>query len=349
MGSSHGGAGRTMSGVADARTGGGVGRPRLLDAVRMRVRRLGLARRTEDAYVGWIRRFVLHFGRRHPGDMGAREVEAFLSHLAGRGNVSAATQNQALSALLFLYREVLGQQLPWMDEIRRAKKPQRLPVVLARAEVSRLLECIDRGYWLMASLLYGSGLRLLECLRLRIHDVDFALGELTVRSGKGGKDRRTMLPLGVREPLARQLDAARVLHRQDLAAGFGEVWLPDALQRKFRGAAREPGWQYVFPAAVRSVDPRDAVMRRHHAGEQSLQRAVKRAVVAAGIDKQASCHTLRHSFATHLLEDGYDIRTVQELLGHTDVATTQIYTHVLNRGAHAVRSPLDSGSRGRGG
>jgi integron integrase len=359
MRSSHGGGGGARSravAVSTPAVGGGespgsgwrasganvsAGPLRLLDQVRLRVRRLGLSRRTEIAYVGWVRRFVLANDKRHPEVMGAREVEAFLTLLAARDNVSAATQNQALSALLFLYREVLGTQLAWMDEIRRAKKPQRLPVVLTRDEVHALLAELEGPCWLMASLLYGSGLRLMECLRLRIHDIDFGRHELTVRSGKGGKDRRTMLPAGVREPLRLQIELARELHRRDLNGGFGTVKLPEALARKFRSAANEPGWQFVFPASARTRDPRDGVTRRHHVGPNVLQRAVHRAVRGAGIGKPATCHTLRHSFATHLLEDGYDIRTVQELLGHTDVATTQIYTHVLNRGAHAVRSPLD--------
>lgn len=316
-------------------------KPRFLDQVRARIRRLGLARRTEEAYVGWIRRFILASGRRHPARMGALEVEAFLTALATQGNVAPATQGQALSALLFLYREVLGIELPWMDEIRRAKRPQRLPVVLSRPEVDAMLGELDGVHWLMASLLYGSGLRLMECARLRVQDVDFDRHEIVVRQGKGGKDRRTMLPVRLVEPLQAQLrDAARI-HQRDLAAGFGEVWLPHALARKYVGAAREWGWQYVFPARTRGEDPRDGAMRRHHLDESGLQRAVKAAVRGSGIDKPATCHTLRHSFATHLLEAGYDIRTIQELLGHKDVGTTQIYTHVLNRGGHGVRSPLD--------
>lgn len=315
--------------------------PRLLEQVRGKVRRLGLARRTEEAYVGWIRRFILANERRHPAVMGALEVEAFLTRLATHGQVAAATQNQALSALLFLYREVLGIELPWMDEIRRAKRPQRLPVVLTRAEVDALLGELQGLSWLMASLLYGSGLRLMECVRLRVKDIDFARHELTVRQGKGGKDRRTMLPARLAAPLRAHLEEVQRVHARDLAAGFGEVWLPGALERKYKGAAREPGWQYAFPAERRSVDPRSGVVRRHHVDESVLQRAVKGAVRNAGIRKPATCHTLRHSFATHLLESGYDIRTIQELLGHKDVATTQIYTHVLNRGGAGVLSPLD--------
>lgn len=314
---------------------------KLLAEASARMRRLGMALRTEQAYVGWIRRFILANGKRHPRDMGALEVEAFLTRLAMQGRVAASTQNQALSALLFLYREVLGVELPWMEEIRRAKRPKRLPVVLAREEVQALLGELDGIHWLMASLLYGTGMRLMECVRLRVKDADFGRGEITVRQGKGAKDRRTMLPARLRDPLRAQLRETQRIHQRDLAAGFGEVWLPGALERKYVGAAREWGWQYVFPARRRSVDPRSGMVRRHHHEESLLQRAVKSAVRRAGIAKPATCHTLRHSFATHLLEDGYDLRTIQELLGHKDVATTQVYTHVLNRGGHGVRSPLD--------
>jgi integron integrase len=300
-----------------------------------------MARRTEEAYVGWIRRFILANGKRHPGAMGAAEIERFLTGLAVAGGVSASTQNQALSALLFLYKEVLGVELPWLDGIQRAKMPQRLPVVLTRAEVAALLGELTGTAWLMASLLYGSGLRLMECVRLRVKDLDFVRSELTVRQGKGGKDRRTMLPVALTGALQAQLTEASRVHERDLAAGFGRVWLPDALARKYPGAAEEWGWQYVFPASVRSHDPRDGMERRHHLDESVLQRAVKRACVRAGLAKPATCHTLRHSFATHLLEAGYDLRTIQELLGHKDVATTQIYTHVLNRGGQGVVSPLD--------
>ncbi|WP_281383396.1 integron integrase [Pseudoxanthomonas broegbernensis] len=313
----------------------------MLDRVRARMRRLGMARRTEDAYVGWIRRFILANGRRHPDAMGRAEVEAFLTGLAVRGQVAASTQNQALAALLFLYREVLGRELPWMEDIRRAKRPQRLPSVLTMDEVGRVLACMEGRHWLMAALLYGTGMRLMECVRLRIKDVDFGRGEIVVRHGKGGKDRRTVLPQALREVLLAQVDEARRVHARDLEAGFGEVRLPDALARKYPHAARETGWQYLFPASRRSVDPRGGAVRRHHVDEKGLQRAVKAACRQAGLAKPASCHTFRHSFATHLLERGQDIRTVQELLGHKDVATTQIYTHVLGRGASGVRSPLD--------
>jgi len=309
--------------------------------MRARVRRLGLSIRTEEAYVGWVRRFIFANDKRHPRELGAREVEAFLTHLAMHGRVAASTQNQALSALLFLYREVLQQELPWMENIRRAKRPERLPVVLSREEVAALLEEMNGVTWLMASLLYGAGLRLMECVRLRVQDVDFVRREITVRQGKGGKDRRTMLPAIIVDALQGQLAEARRVHERDLAAGFGAVWLPNALARKYPNAAREWAWQYVFPASSRSIDPRSSVERRHHLDETVLQRAVKQAVRRARIDKPATCHTLRHSFATHLLEAGHDIRTIQELLGHKDVSTTQIYTHVLNRGGRGVSSPLD--------
>lgn len=305
------------------------------------MRRLGMSLRTEEAYVGWVRRFILANDKRHPRELGARHVEAFLTHLAARAHVSASTQSQALSALLFLYREVLQQDLPWMEEIRRAKRPERLPTVLSREEVASLLSEMNGVTWLMASLLYGGGLRLMECLRLRVQDVDFLRREITVRHGKGGKDRRTMLPTALIEPLQAQLAEARRIHERDLRAGFGEVWLPDALARKYTHAAREWVWQYIFPATTRSTDPRSGITRRHHLDESVLQRAVKNAVRRARIAKPATCHTLRHSFATHLLEEGYDIRTIQELLGHKDVSTTQIYTHVLNRGGRGVLSPLD--------
>ena len=315
--------------------------PRLLDQVRARIRRLGLAIRTEKVYVDWIRRFILANGKRHPREMGWREVEAFLTLLATEGKVAASTQNQALSALLFLYREVLGEQLPWMENIRRAKRPERLPVVLTKDEVYRILDQLEGTRLLMASLLYGAGLRLMECVRLRVQDIDFTRREITVRAGKGGKDRRTMLPSSSIEALRIQLVAARSVHEEDLAAGHGSVWLPAALERKYLRASRDWIWQYVFPARSRSIDPRSGVERRHHLDEKTLQRAVQVAVRSAGIGKHATCHTLRHSFATHLLESGSDIRTIQELLGHSDVSTTMIYTHVLNRGGSGVVSPLD--------
>lgn len=324
----------------DMQAGAG-GPPRLLDEVRRVLRVKHYSLRTEQVYVGWIRRFILANGKRHPRAMGAAEVEGFLSQLAVQGRVAASTQNQALSALLFLYREVLQADLPWLDGVIRAKRPARVPVVLSRDEVSRLLAHMDGRPWLLASLLYGSGLRLMEALRLRVKDVDFDRGEITVRDGKGGKDRHTMLPRTLAEPLRREVERARQLHQADLGEGFGAVWLPFALARKYPSAPREFGWQYVFPAARRSHDPRDGGERRHHIDDALLARALKRGCREAGIAKPVSAHTLRHSFATHLLESGSDIRTIQELLGHKDVATTQIYTHVLNRGGRGVLSPLD--------
>jgi integron integrase len=293
------------------------------------------------AYVGWIKRFIFANQRRHPREMGGREVEAFLSHLAVRDNVASSTQNQALSALLFLYREVLKQELPWMEGVVRAKRPLRVPTVLSVAEVRSLLGAMDGRAWLMASLIYGTGMRLMECLRLRVKDVDFARGELTVREGKGARDRRTVLPTSLVPLLEREIARVRALHAADLAEGFGRVWLPHALDRKYRNAATELGWQYVFPSERRSVDPRDGAERRHHLDDQLLARGIKLAARRIGLAKPVSAHTLRHSFATHLLEAGYDIRTIQELLGHKDVATTQIYTHVLNRTGSGVLSPLD--------
>ena len=315
--------------------------PGLLEAVRARCRVKHYSLRTEQAYVHWAWRFILANGRKHPRQMGAVEVEAFLSGLATRQDVAASTQNQALSALLFLYREVLAIDLPWMESVVRAKRPQKMPTVLSRNETSRLLALMDGQVGLMASLLYGTGMRLMECVRLRVQDVGFDRNEITVRNGKGGKDRRVPLPRRVRERLAEQVERVRILHAQDLAAGGGEVYLPHALGRKYPHAGTEFAWQYVFPALRESKDPRSGKTRRHHIDESVLQRAVKRARERAGIDKPASCHTLRHSFATHLLESGQDIRTVQELMGHKDVSTTQIYTHVLGRGANGVLSPLD--------
>lgn len=315
--------------------------PRLLDRVRERLRLKHYSIRTEHQYVQWVRRFILFHGKRHPAEMGAKEVEAFLTHLAVQGQVAAATQNQALSALLFLYREVLGQDLPWLDQVVRAKRPARLPVVLSRQEVGRVLEHMDGVYGLMARLLYGTGMRLMECVRLRVKDVDFERGEILVRDGKGAKDRVTMLPLSLVPLLQAHLQKRRRVYELDREQGMATVYLPDALERKYPNAAAEWGWQYIFVAGSYSVDPRSGQKRRHHLDEKLLQRAMKRAVQAAGIAKLATPHTLRHSFATHLLESGYDIRTVQELLGHKDVATTMIYTHVLNKGGRGVVSPLD--------
>ena len=317
------------------------GRPRLLQEVRNRLRLKHYSMRTEQAYLYWIRRYIRASGRKHPRELDGAAVEAFLTGLATKDRVAASTQNQALSALLFLYREVLGVKLPRLDDVVRAKRPRRLPVVLAKGEVARLLRELAGREWVMASLLYGSGLRLMECLRLRVKDVDFARNEITVRNGKGNKDRKTVLPASLRDALLRQVDEARVLHGRDLDAGFGAVSLPNALARKYPNAPREFAWQFLFPAARRGVDPRDGQEKRHHIDEKVLQRAVAAAARKAGIDKPVTPHVLRHSFATHLLEAGQDIRTVQELLGHKDVATTQVYTHVLNRGPAGVLSPLD--------
>lgn len=315
--------------------------PKLLVQVRERLRVKHYSIRTEQVYVDWIKRFILFHGKRHPKDMGAREIEAFLTHLAVKGKVSASTQNQAKSALLFLYRAVLEQKLPWLDKVTQAKAPQRLPVVLTVAEVQAVLKRLSGTHWLIASLLYGAGLRLMEAARLRVKDVEFARHEIIVREGKGAKDRMTMLPESAIEPLKRHLANVKALHEKDLSLGGGDVYLPFALDKKYPNAEREWGWQYVFPSAKLSVDPRSGVTRRHHVDEKGIQRAMKQAVRDAQIVKPATPHTLRHSFATHLLLGGYDIRTVQELLGHSDVSTTMIYTHVLNRGGKGVVSPLD--------
>jgi integron integrase len=315
--------------------------PRILDQVRDAIRRKHYSIRTEEAYIDWIKRFILFHGKTHPGDMGAREVEAFLTHLAVDRDVAASTQNLAQSALLFLYRNVLQIDLPWLTEVVRAKRPSKLPVVLSVEEVSQVLAELGGTHRLIGRLLYGAGLRILEALRLRVHDVDFGRREILIRDGKGHKDRITVLPTGIIRPLHAHLRETRKVHETDLREGFGEVWLPHALARKYPFAPREWGWQYVFPSDRRSRDPRTGVIRRHHIQDQAFQRAMRQAVRDAGINKPATPHTMRHSFATHLLESGYDIRTVQELLGHSNVSTTMIYTHVLNRGGRGVVSPLD--------
>jgi integron integrase len=297
--------------------------------------------RTEQAYVDWIRRYILFHRKRHPGEMGEREITEFLAHLAAKKHVAGSTQNQAFAALLFLYQQVLERKLDFIDNVQRVSRPAKLPVVFTRSEARAVLAHLKGDYRLMADLLYGSGLRLMECLRLRIKDIDFGYNRITVRDGKGLRERVALLPQQVQRPLRLHLDRVKELHRQDLARGGGKVYLPFALKRKYPNAERAWIWQYVFPAARVSVDPRSGEMQRHHVSEKNLQNAVKVAVRAAGIKKAASCHTFRHSFATHLLEDGYDIRTVQELLGHKNVATTMIYTHVLNRPGLQVRSPLD--------
>lgn len=315
--------------------------PRLLDRVRDRLRVKHYSYRTEQSYVHWIKRFILFHGKRHPADMGAAEVEAFLSHLATDREVAAGTQNQAKHAVLFLYKEVLGVDLPWLTGITSAKASRRLPVVLTQVEVTRLLSHTRGLRGLIVQLLYGTGMRLMEALRLRVKDVDLQRRQIVIRGGKGDKDRVTMLPESLVAPLQARLAERRKMHDIDLAKGLADVELPTAIARKYPGAGREWGWQYIFAAADYSTDPRTGVIRRHHIHEKTIQRHVRDAARAAGIAKPAHPHCLRHSFATHLLEAGYDIRTVQELLGHADVSTTMIYTHVLNRGGRGVVSPLD--------
>ncbi len=332
-----------MAQVPDSQEGpdSAIKRPRLRVQLREAIRRRNYSRRTEQSYWFWMRWFIRRNGLRHSAQLGAAEVEAFLSWLATERNVAAATQNQALSALLFLYKELLGQDLPWFKNLVRAKRPVRVPAVLSRAEAHRLLAQMQGTKWLMASLLYGAGLRQIECLQLRVKDVDFAYRQVLVRDAKGAKDRVTMLPEQAVQPMQAQLGRVRALHQRDLATGHGEVSLPYALARKYPRAGYEWAWQFVFPSGVLSADPDSGVIRRHHVFPDTLGRAVKAAAQAARIVKPVSCHTLRHSFATHLLEGGYDIRTVQELLGHSDVSTTMIYTHVLNKGGRGVASPLD--------
>ena len=314
--------------------------PKLLDQVRLVMRRNHYSIRTEEAYVQWIVRFIHFHKMKHPDTMDTAHIEAFLNHLALQ-NVAASTQNQAFSALLFLYKHVLHQDLQGQIKALRAKKPQRLPTVLTRTEVWQVIDTLSASHKLIATLLYGSGLRLLECLRLRVKDIDFAQHQIMVRSGKGDKDRITMLPDTVKPALMNHLTGVQVLHQKDLDLGYGAVYLPNALERKYPNANREWIWQYVFPSHKLSVDPRTGQVRRHHIDESGLRKAVRRSAQQANIKKHVSPHTFRHSFATHLLEDGYDIRTIQELLGHNDVSTTMIYTHVLNRGGLVVRSPAD--------
>ena len=315
--------------------------PRLLDALRECIRVRHYSFRTERTYTHWIVRYIRFHGRRHPRDLGAYEVTAFLSSLANQGHVAAATQNQALAAILFLYREVLGIDLPWLTEVVRAKRPKRLPTVLTSVEVRAVLERMDGLHGLMARLMYGTGMRITECLSLRVKDLELARGEIVVRHAKGGRDRLTMLPSSLAEPLRAQLEESRRIYEEDRGRRLPGVELPLAYARKNPGAGRSWGWHWVFPQDHISRDPRTGIRRRHHAYDQTFQRALKKAAHAAGIAKPISSHTLRHSFATHLMEAGYDIRTVQELLGHRDVSTTMIYTHVLNRGGRGVVSPLD--------
>ena len=316
--------------------------PKLLEQVVARLRVKHYSLRTEQIYVDWIKRFVWFHGKRHPRDMGAAEIEAFLTNLAVERSVSASTQNQAKSALLFLYKEVLQIELPWLDNVTQAKVPKKLPVVMTQNEVRAVLARLDGTVWLICSLLYGSGLRIMECLRLRVKDVDFERCEILVREGKGFKDRVTMLPASLVQLLKQQLERVKTLHEEDLLKGYGDVFMPMALEAKYPKAGKSWNWQYIFPSRNLSVDPRSGVVRRHHSDEKVIQRAVKKAASAAEISKLATPHTFRHSFATHLLQSGYDIRTVQELLGHSDVSTTMIYTHVLNKGGKGVVSPLDS-------
>jgi len=320
-----------------------AGQPRLLDRVRIAIRTRHYSLRTEEAYLGWIRRFILFHGKRHPQDMGEGEINVFLSTLAVRDHVSASTQNQALSALLFLYRNVLEMSFPNLENLVRAKRSKRLPVVMTRAEIKSLLSCLHGTPLLVATILYGTGMRLMECLRLRVKDIEFGRNQIIVREAKGDRDRRVPLPSVVRPRLAAWLSQVKRIHERDRAEGFGRVYLPYALARKYPRAETEWGWQWVFPAGGRSRDPRSGLERRHHVEDWGIQRAVRQAVRDVGIKQPVSCHTFRHSFATHLLEEGYDIRTIQELLGHRDVKTTMIYTHVLNRaGGRGVRSPADT-------
>jgi integron integrase len=318
-----------------------VAKPKLLDRYRRELRVRHYSRRTEKSYVGWVRRFVRFHDMKHPKQLGSDDVARFLTDLAQFHNVSASTQSQAASALIFLYKRVLGIDMGWIDNVVRAKSSKRLPVVLTREEVKAILKQLDGVKRLIVSLLYGSGLRLLECLQLRVKDVDLSVCEIRVRRAKGDKDRITMLPLSIKEELTAHIASVEEQHRRDLAAGGGFVRLPDALERKYSNAAREWSWQFVFPATRLHSDANTEKRYRHHLHETAVQRSVKQAIRRTGITKHASCHTFRHSFATHLLEDGYDIRTVQELLGHSSVKTTMIYTHVLNRGGLGVRSPVD--------
>ena len=317
--------------------------PKLLDRTRSEIRVRHYSIRTEEAYGAWIRRFLRFHKMQHPRDMGAEEVNRFLTHLAVDKHVAASTQRQALSAILFLYREVLGQKLPWLDDVVRAKQPKRLPTVLSREEVAAILSRLEGTAQLVVLLLYGTGMRILECLRLRIQDIDFDLGHITIRNPKGGRDRVTMLPDSTRERLHGHLLEVRAAHEMDLAEGFGSVYLPNALAREYPHADRDWKWQYVFPASKRGVDPRSGIVRRHHLHESVIRKAIYAAARSAGTNKKVSCHTFRHSFATHLLIAGYDIRTIQELLGHKDVKTTMVYTHILgNSGGRGVTSPADT-------
>jgi integron integrase len=316
-------------------------KPKLLEQVRQGIRTRHLSPHTEQAYVGWIKRFIFFHNKRHPAEMAEAEIGNFLSSLATEGRVSASTQNQAFNALLFLYKDVLGKKIGFIEGVVRAKRPQRLPGVLTKDEVKTIIDHMNGVPRLMAVLLYGAGLRLMECCRLRVKDIDFSRNEIVVRGGKGDKDRHTMLPLAIKESLCRHMEAMRYQHQEDIEKGLGRVALPNALERKYPNAGREWAWQWIFPAPHHYADRVSGEKRRHHLHESVLQRTFKEARLKAGVFKPAGCHSLRHSFATHLLESGYDIRTVQELLGHSHVNTTMIYTHVLNRGGYGVRSPAD--------
>lgn len=332
----------TKSNPKDCEACGVVSPPRLLDQVRDAIRLKHYSIRTEHAYIDWIKRYILFHKKQHPKDLGERHINCFLTHLAVNRRVASSTQNQALCAIVFLYREILKIKLGDFGEIAWAKKPSKLPVVFTREEVKQILLQLNGTSWLMGQLLYGAGLRVMECVRLRVKDVDFGYGQIVVRDGKGKKDLVTILPEIIVDELQRHLLKAQQIHEKDLKAGFGAVYLPYALERKYRNANRSWSWQYIFPATRRSIDPRSGIERRHHISETVPQRAVKQAIRNSGITKAGSCHSLRHSFATHLIEDGYDIRTVQELLGHKDVSTTMIYTHVLNKGGKGVKSPGDT-------
>jgi len=315
--------------------------PKLLVRLRQSLRSRHYSRRTEETYVMWVKRFIFFHNVRHPADMAEPEINTFLTHWAVKEKVSASTQNQALSALLFLYRHVIGREIGNLGDVIRARKPTRLPVVMTREEVKSVLAHLTGDKRLMASLMYGTGLRLMECVRLRVQDIDFSCNEILVRDGKGAKDRITMLPESLKEPLQNHLKKVKAIHEKDLADGWGRVLMPDALDRKYPNAPKEWRWQWVFSQENRWINPKTNEQGRHHIDESLVQKAVRDAVGIAGLTKRATCHTFRHSFATHLLEDGYDIRTIQDLLGHKDIKTTMIYTHVLNRGPAGVRSPVD--------
>jgi integron integrase len=327
--------------VAEQKAAYSVRPPKLLDRLREALRSRHYSRRTEQTYCHWVKRFIFFHNVRHPADMAEAEINGFLTHLAVKEKVSASTQNQALSALLFLYRHVLGRGIGDLGEVIRARKPKRLPVVMTRDEVKAVLANLSGDKQLMASLMYGAGLRLMECLRLRIQDIDFARNEILVRDGKGAKDRITMLPESLKASLQNHLKKVMAIHARDLAEGWGRVQMPDALDRKYPNAPADWRWQWVFPQESRWKNTKSGAQGRHHVHETILQRAVKEAVHKANVVKHVGCHTFRHAFATHLLEAGYDIRTIQELMGHKDISTTMIYTHVLNKGGHGVRSPVD--------